>query len=566
MTRTSPDDWFLPPGAGLPSPHFTSDNEVVGLVDGQEYMSHLSKRLAKLKRGDDLMLSGWRVSPEVLLEPLATPPPPPVSVMVRSLIQDGVTVRALVWYPPGTIKVGHPSGIGWIVDSQKHPGDNLTFVKEVISASLSAKSAGTGILDERLVSKVSSHHQKFIVGRSAEGPWAYVGGIDLCVDRWDTAAHDSPPQRQRELVDGWHDVQCFVRGSAVAQIWMNFKQRWDDRTPPARVPSPIPIVTPAPISSAPPSTSPAGRQHVQVLRTLACRNVYPFSPRGEQTARLGLERAIERAQHYIYLEEQYLWPCGMVDVLQKALARNRRLRFIVVLARDYDIPLIGGLHYSMRDEAVRKISGGRSGQVLVYHLEQLHTKRPIYVHSKLMIVDDCFVGVGSTNFNKRSTTTDSELHLGVVDGATEAGVMDGRPVTVCTFAKELRVKLWQEHLGIGDRSLVEDPIASLSLWPDWSKSSFRNPSRVHHVVCHHPRSDAATIADWIRVLRAVRDVLVPPPPWENVLDKAIGLIDDVPGSHDVVVSQVLIDGALGALAWVVKKLLRDYVMNVETTC
>lgn len=557
MANTDPNNWFLPANPFPRNPHFTAGNEVIALIDGEEYMSHLAARMAKMLSDSELYLSGWRVTPHVLLEPLASPPNPNFLDQIKDIIsRRGILLRSMLWYVAGTYLV-----------RINHPGENLAFTKGVISVSPSPGRLGTGILDERLPSKPASHHQKFLVLQSESHYWAYVGGIDLCVDRWDTPSHNSPPQRQKEFVEGWHDVQCALRGPAVAQVWENFKQRWDDRTPPTRWPSPIPIVSPAPIRSKPPSPATYGTQQVQLLRTLACGGVYSFATRGEQTSRMALERAAERAEHYIYIEEQYLWPCSLVDKLRIALAKNRDLKLIVLLARDYDMPPpLSTVHYEMRDEAIRTISGGRKGQLFIYHLEQLSTKLPIYVHSKLMIVDDCFVAVGSTNVGKRSFTTDSELHIGVVDAATAPGVMAGRTVTICRFAKQLRLKLWQEHLGITDPSRLDDPIASISLWPDWSKSTPRKPSRVHHAVCHYPISDSTTIGDWIKGLRLIKDMLKPPPPWENIIPEAIDILEKVEINKNVVLSPNVNELLLGRVWLTLKRIIRDYLMNIETTC
>src|SRR5207245_2814311 len=64
--------------------------------------------------------------------------------------------------------------------------------------------------------------------------------------------------------------------------------------------------------SATPSGGPGISTHnLQVLRTLAC-GVYSFAERGEQTVRLAYERAIERGEHFVYIEDQFLWPCSLV--------------------------------------------------------------------------------------------------------------------------------------------------------------------------------------------------------------------------------------------------------------
>ena len=234
-----------------------------------------------------------------------------------------------------------------------------------------------------------------------------------------------------------------VRGAAVVQIWGNFRQRWNDTTPPAKWPSPLPIVVPPAITEPTPSSAPYGSHHVQVLRTLACRGGDPFAPNGEQTARKGLERAIVLAQHYIYIEEQFLWPCTVVDGLRNAVKRNPALKVVIILAEELEFGFpLRAVHHEMRNEAISAIIGSSTGQVFVYCLEQPFTKNPIYVHSKLTIIDNCFVAIGSVNVNKRSLTTDAELHISIVDADLIPGRMNGTSISVCQFAKELRVALW----------------------------------------------------------------------------------------------------------------------------
>jgi phospholipase D1/2 len=76
----------------------------------------------------------------------------------------------------------------------------------------------------------------------------------------------------------------------------------------------------------------------------------------------------------------------------------------------------------------------------------------IYVHSKLLIVDDAVAIIGSANINDRSLNGDGDTELAavVVDDA-EAGMNDvGQGIRVITrkFAKELRTRIWKKHLGM----------------------------------------------------------------------------------------------------------------------
>ena len=83
----------------------------------------------------------------------------------------------------------------------------------------------------------------------------------------------------------------------------------------------------------------------------------------------------------------------------------------------------------------------------------------IYVHSKIMMADDVFVGIGSMNLNRRGFYHDGEM------------VASGLPAKLAAArdnpARRLRVALWAEHLGIdpamGD-ALLGDPLAAFELF------------------------------------------------------------------------------------------------------
>ncbi|KAH8813952.1 phospholipase D/nuclease [Flagelloscypha sp. PMI_526] len=74
----------------------------------------------------------------------------------------------------------------------------------------------------------------------------------------------------------------------------------------------------------------------------------------------------------------------------------------------------------------------------------------LYIHSKVMIVDDRKVIMGSANINDRSQKGDgdSEIALVVEDHDMVDSTMDGKPYQVARFAASLRRKLYREHLGL----------------------------------------------------------------------------------------------------------------------
>ncbi|KAJ1721323.1 hypothetical protein LPJ53_004147 [Coemansia erecta] len=74
----------------------------------------------------------------------------------------------------------------------------------------------------------------------------------------------------------------------------------------------------------------------------------------------------------------------------------------------------------------------------------------VYIHCKLMIVDDRYVIMGSANINDRSMVgnRDSEIAMIVEDTEPVRTQMDGRAYQAAKFAHSLRMQLCQEHCGL----------------------------------------------------------------------------------------------------------------------
>ncbi len=488
IKRTDPEFWFLKDNETVEKGEraWTPGNKVSALIDGDEYYSELAKQLEKLKKGDRFYLAGWRVSSRVYLQPTGhTDPNLKLTKLLGDIISKKIIVRSMVW--DGTVNLQF-GGHG------KESADFVWKINRFINKIKGLE--GRAITDGHLTGFVSSHHQKFTILERAKNSVAYVGGIDLSLERWDTPEHNSDNRRQKEKLDGWHDVHCEVYGPAVRQIWFNFKQRWNDykRRPP--------IIRGKIKGAFIEGDASHGNHNVQLLRTLACRRTYSFASKGEQTIKNAYIKAIKNAEHYIYIEDQYLWPCEIVDALGLAVNNKKNLKVIIMLARDFDLgATLAAVHEEMRACAINSIKGKSKDKVFLYYLEQSGQKgnNAVFVHSKIMIVDDCYAAIGSANINNRSSTADSELQLGVVDGTTAESKMDGAVVEVCEFAKKLRTKLWGEHLGMSETDL-EDPIAALDLttgvWPT-------NGAKKHHTVHYAPpkkKPNFGNISDWFKIL------------------------------------------------------------------
>lgn len=82
--------------------------------------------------------------------------------------------------------------------------------------------------------------------------------------------------------------------------------------------------------------------------------------------------------------------------------------------------------------------------------KQNFVQEELYIHGKLLIVDDRIVICGSSNINDRSQMGlhDSELSIVMEDYNTFDSLMDGQPFKAGHHAATLRRLLWREHLGL----------------------------------------------------------------------------------------------------------------------
>jgi hypothetical protein len=81
----------------------------------------------------------------------------------------------------------------------------------------------------------------------------------------------------------------------------------------------------------------------------------------------------------------------------------------------------------------------------------------IYVHTKMIMIDDVFLGVGSANLNRRGYCHDGEMNIYVVPQALKAA----NPVA------QLRRRLWAEALDLplaAAEPLLQDPVAAAGLF------------------------------------------------------------------------------------------------------
>jgi phosphatidylserine/phosphatidylglycerophosphate/cardiolipin synthase-like enzyme len=308
------------------------------------------------------------------------------------------------------------------------------------------------------------HHQKTII---VDGRIAFVGGLDMTdfdVDRWDTSRH-----AVREGLN-WHDLCLRLEGEAAADVGRNFIQRWQAVTGEKLTLS----------ESAEPES--VGTTPVQIVRTLPAKD-YPFSPKGEFGIAWAYQQAFRAARSFIYIENQYLWSPAVANELIAALKRVDDPDFRIVLVLPAR-PNIGKDDTDVHVETLRDADKGR-GRVQVFSLYTSTLEegkkwiyKPIYVHAKVAIIDDQWFTVGSANLNQRGLEGDSELNAQVLDAQ---------------LARELRLRLWSEHLG-----LPKETIATLT--PVQAIDQLWTPLGTHarHVIDDRSGSLHTTIVHYLK--------------------------------------------------------------------
>lgn len=469
---------------------WTDGNDVTPLIHGKVYFAALAEALARAGANDLVLFTDWRGDADQQLVEGVT-----VADAFAGAARRGATVKGMMWR-------SHIETLGF-------PGRRNRKLAETLEAA-----GGEVILDQR-VPALGSHHQKFVVVRYADpaiADVAFVGGIDLARARRDDADHFGDPLSrpfppEYGETPAWHDAQLQIRGPAVRDVEDVFRERWEDPSALSRLPwHALPDIlrgltrSPSELPSPAPPPEACGTCSVQLLRTYPRRRpAYPFAREGERSAAKAYAKVLHRARTLVYVEDQYLWSVDVARVFAEALRRESRLRLVAVVPKylDDDSPITipsALLGHSSALETIRDAGGDR---VLVLDLEN-DRGIPVYVHSKVCVVDDTWAAVGSDNFNRRSWTHDSELTAAVVDTERDvrapvdpAGLGDGAR----RFARDLRLELVREHLGrddADDADLIDperffDAVASsvdeLDRWHEAPSAGTRPAGRLrrHHI-------------------------------------------------------------------------------------
>jgi phosphatidylserine/phosphatidylglycerophosphate/cardiolipin synthase-like enzyme len=278
----------------------------------------------------------------------------------------------------------------------------------------------------------AAHHEKLV---SIDGNIAFAGGIDLTVDRWDTSAH-RPDEPARVDPEGQpyppvHDLQMVVDGEAASALAATARHRWWQATGER-------VDTRRTTLSAWPKGAGQDFEQPEIALSRTAPRWRDIPAIGE-SGRLTID-ALNSARRSIYIETQYLADFAVGDILARRLSEPGGPDVVLVLTKAFEGLVERWVMGANRDRLVRRLKQAD-------HFDRLRACYPVVgrddgehdviIHSKLMIIDDDLLRIGSSNLNNRSVGVDTELDL-AIEARTEA--------TRASIAR-VRSRLLGEHLG-----------------------------------------------------------------------------------------------------------------------
>ena len=279
----------------------------------------------------------------------------------------------------------------------------------------------------------ASHHQKIVV---IDDCFAFCGGIDMTSDRWDTRAHlDDDPRRRRpngKSYGPWHDATCALQGPVAAALGDLCRDRWERAG--CEPLQPVDGVT-----DCWPDDLEVHFENVDV----AISRAEPAMP--DRSGVLEVENLyldqIATAKRSIYAENQYFASRRIAEAIAKRLDSDDCPEIVLiepVSSEGWLQPIAMDTARARLIQALRQRD--RHNRLRVFHP---HTTggEAIYIHAKILIVDDTILRVGSSNMNNRSMRLDTECDVTIDaaqgDNAERVGAIRG-----------VRDRLIAEHLGV----------------------------------------------------------------------------------------------------------------------
>lgn len=387
------------------------------VIDGADYLAHVKAAMLRAERR--IMLIGWDLDYRTTFEAggATMAGPNQLGPFLHWLTWDSRDLR--VYLLKSNLRLLSA------FDSVWYGATPVTLINRITSRRMHF--AVDGVHPTGAV-----HHQKIVVIDDAV---AFCGGIDLTIGRWDTREHlPDDPRRETsgQRYGPRHEVATAVDGAAAQVLAQQARDRWQAAT--GQV---LPALSPRE-TLWPHSLEPALRDvEVGVARTLPR---LPQRPEVREVEALNLA-GIAAARDVIYLENQYLASRRLAEAIAARLREQDGPEVVIVLPRSSESRLEQRSMDSARERLLRLLWEADEHDRLGVYWPAVRGGTSVYVHSKVLVVDDRLLRIGSSNLNNRSLGFDSECDVAVE--APAQGRDDVRRHVI-----SVRDDLVAEHLGV----------------------------------------------------------------------------------------------------------------------
>lgn len=402
---------------------------VAFLLDSAAYFAAAKAALLRAERS--ILLLGWDFDPRTRLRPDIAPsgaaqgPPDAIGPLLHWLAarRPDLEIRVLIWNMPPLLGAARGFSPRRAAEWFRAAPPNLRFR-----------------LDDALPAG-ACHHQKLLV---VDNALAFCGGGDFAPNRWDTPRHaDHDPRRRLpsgEEHEPRHEVMMMVDGPAAAALGELARARWLRATGERRPDSPRPT---APGSDPWPEDIRADLEEVPVGIARTEPAWYAPGRDGVRECEALHLAAIAAARRLIFLENQYFAAPRLAEALAARLAEPDGPEVVLVVSGRSPSYFDRMTMDAPRDALVARLrAADRHGR---FHALAPRTAggRAIIVHSKVAILDDRLLRVGSANLNNRSAGYDTECDLAIEAPEGPEGAR------VEAAIRRFRARLIGHYLGLG---------------------------------------------------------------------------------------------------------------------
>jgi cardiolipin synthase len=347
-------------------------------------------------------------------------------------VERGLDVRVIFWRP-----------------NQESIGYGRTFAGSPEQREmLAARHARFRIRWDRAHGPYCQHQKSWLIDAGQSRETAFVGGMNLTARAMGSPGHTCEGER--------HDVYVEISGPSATDVHHNFVQRWNEASERSADDGTLGHDGNDGLSFPTRQSVPRGESIVQIQRMVhpGCYADAHPSPEsraydiagGERSVLAQYLQAIGAARRSIYIENQAIPIPEVAAALEAALKRGVDVVILVPADPEAHVrlarqnpqrkPLFDGVAVLGRYENFALV--GIAG------MDAQGRRSSIYVHSKIMLVDDAWATIGSCNLHALSLSGHTEMNASIWDPG---------------MVRALRCELLAEHLGqdtagIDDRSAL----------------------------------------------------------------------------------------------------------------